>query len=302
MPSYFRDALTPLAELGVIEILEFLLVLVIVFVFLKKTNILGNRSRLNANIIVSLCSALIFVNLIPGSIFVSYFSWAIVFFVAAICLILLLSFLNVEKESSKYAIIGFFVIAIALIVSQFIKSIAIMKFVLALGVLSLIATGLMGKRFPFLGAIGANIILIVMATSLEMGRAISDVYLNGVSIALIAFAILIWWMLGESESGSSTEDGDTEEKKKGKESKEERSRGEGKEEKKSGDGKKEGAKDSGKDGKKGKEESKKLESVEDISLPRRKTYSKIGEPYRRIKKEEIEEEEPGDTMYGGEEY
>ena len=293
MPSYFESALRPLAEIGVIEILEFLLVLVIVFVFLKKTKILGNRSRLNANIIVSLCSALIFVNLIPGSTFVSYFSWAVVFFVAAICLMILLSYLNVENDSSKYAIIGFFVIAIVLVVSQFIKSIAIMKFVLALGVLSIVATGLMGKKIPFFASVGANIILIVMATSLDMGRAVSDVYLNGISISVIAFAILIWWILGDGEgvpSGADEEKKDGEGKKKAKE------------EDTGGKGGKKSADGSDKEGEKEKVAGDGEANPEDLALPRRKTYSKIGDPYRRIKKEEIEEEEPEETLYGGEEY
>ena len=138
-----------------------------------------------------------------------------------------------------------------------------------------------------------DIILIVMATSLDMGRAVSDVYLNGISISVIAFAILIWWILGDGEgvpSGADEEKKDGEGKKKAKE------------EDTGGKGGKKSADGSDKEGEKEKVAGDGEANPEDLALPRRKTYSKIGDPYRRIKKEEIEEEEPEETLYGGEEY
>jgi len=200
MVSFFENALLPLVRLGVIDILVFLLVLTIIYVLLQKTNILGKKENgRKINSIIALSTALMFINLVPGEVFVGYLMWFAIFFVGAISLLLILSFTKVEPNVIKYSGLGIFLITILFVVAQLIKSNEIMKLILAFGVIFLVATSLLGKRWLFFSSIGANIVLIIMAITLDMKNAVEDVYLNGISIIMITFALLMAWFMSGVE-------------------------------------------------------------------------------------------------------
>lgn len=224
MARFFENALQPLIRLGAIDALVFLLVLTIVYVVLAKTKVLGREeNRRRINVIISFSTALMFINLVPGEIFVGYLMWTAIFLIGAIALLLLLTLTGVEKNVIKYSGFAIFLIAILLIVAQFIKSQEIMKLILALGVISLIATSLLGKKLFFFASIGANVVLIVMALTLDMKKAVEDVYLNGVSVILITFALLLaWFMSGPEKVDKEVEERGSKEGKKKEEKKTEK--------------------------------------------------------------------------------
>jgi signal transduction histidine kinase len=196
MASYLERAILPLARLGVIDLLVFFLVLTIVFVFLEKTRIFGKNKK-NISIVFSACTALMFINLVPGSLFLPYFAWFVLAFVAAISLTMMTGFFGIESNVYKMASLSFFGIAILFIIAQFIKSEFIMQIILGFAILGVVVAALtVSHPAIFFGAVGANIVLSVMAISLGMQSAVEDVYLSGISLGILFFSVLIWWILG----------------------------------------------------------------------------------------------------------
>jgi hypothetical protein len=202
MVGFFERAIQPLVRLGVIELLMFFLVMVIIYVFLQRSRVLGkssNRTK-NYSVIISLCCGLMFVNLVPSSIFIEYFAWTMIFFVAGLGITLLLAFTNIDQDAQKYAFYGLFGIAFLFLIAQFVKSQQIMTLVLAIAALVAIIVGFLGLNASiFFGSIGLNVVLVVMAYSLGMQKAVEDVYLSGITIGMFFFALIMWWIMGGEE-------------------------------------------------------------------------------------------------------
>ena len=200
MPNFFERALTPLARLGVIDLLVFLLVFIIFYIFLNKTEVLGKRANKNISSVIALSTALIFINIIPGEVFLQYFLWLILAFVALIFLLILMSFAGVEQYKMNYLIGGILGIVVILVFSQMIKSELAMSFVLSMGVLAFLIVAFLQMRiYALLIAAAANIVLAFMAFNLGFERAVENVYFSGITLGLTIFALLLWFILHGGE-------------------------------------------------------------------------------------------------------
>ncbi len=200
MAPFFERALMPLAELGILDILVFVLVFIIVYILLHKSQVLGQRATKNTQIIVALSTALMFINIIPGTVFLSYLVWFIVAFVALIMLILIMSLLGIENVPAKYAILGVLGLVFVLVFSQIVKSALVMSLVLGLAVLAFVVCALLLlPPYALIAAAGGNLVLAIMAITLDFQAAVEDVYTSGITIGLSVFALFLWYMLRGGE-------------------------------------------------------------------------------------------------------
>src|SRR3989338_4974753 len=135
MPTFFERALLPLAKLGIIDLLVFFLVFLIVYIFLHKSKALGQRATKSMELVIAFATGLMFVNLIPGTVFLQYALWFIIAFVAIIMLLLIMSLFDIEQPKVNYVIGGALGLVFLLVFSQLITSELVMNLVLGLGVL-----------------------------------------------------------------------------------------------------------------------------------------------------------------------
>ena len=200
MAPFFERALMPLAQLGILDILVFVLVFIIIYIILHKSQVLGQRATKNMQIIVALSTALMFINIIPGTVFLSYLVWFIVAFVAIIMLILIMSLLGIEEVPTKYAILGVLGLIFVLVFSQMVKSALVMSLVLSIAVLGFVVCALLLlPPYALLVAAGGNLVLAIMALTLDFQTAVEDVYTSGITIGLSVFAFFLWYMLRGGE-------------------------------------------------------------------------------------------------------
>ena len=203
MPTFFERALLPLAKLGIIDLLVFFLVFLIVYIFLHKSKALGQRATKSMELVIAFATGLMFVNLIPGTVFLQYALWFIIAFVAIIMLLLIMSLFDIEQPKVNYVIGGSLGLVFLLVFSQLITSELVMNLVLGLGVLGfLIVAILVLEGYALLAAAGGNIVLAVMAFSLGFQRSVETVYLNGLTLGLGIFAVLLWYILRGGEVAS----------------------------------------------------------------------------------------------------
>ncbi len=200
MSTFFERALLPLAQLGAIDILVFFLVFLIVYIFVHKSKVLGPRATKSMEAVIAVATALMFVNIIPGTTFIQYLAWFIVAFVAIIVLLLILSMFGIEQTQTHYIIGGVLGLVLLLVFSQLINSEIVMSLVLAGGILGLVIVAVLAlPNYALLAALGGNGVLAVMAITLGFEQSVETVYLNGITMGILVFGGILWYIIRGGE-------------------------------------------------------------------------------------------------------